>query len=72
MRARGGTPEPSRTLHSHLSSQGDVAVRKLDLASLRSVEAFAEGFKKEEPRLDLLINNAGVMGEKGEGGGSGG
>lgn len=33
--------------------------RPLDLASLDSVRAFAEGL--EEERLDLLINNAGVM-----------
>jgi NAD(P)-dependent dehydrogenase (short-subunit alcohol dehydrogenase family) len=34
-------------------------VRKLDLSSLASVRAFAEGF--DEQQLDLLINNAGVM-----------
>lgn len=31
----------------------------LDLASLKSVRNFAETFLKSEPRLDLLINNAG-------------
>ena len=36
----------------------DLAVRELDLASLDSVEAFADGF--DEP-VDLLVNNAGVM-----------
>ncbi len=39
----------------------DLAVRALDLASLASVEAFAETILAEERRLDLLINNAGVM-----------
>ncbi len=34
-------------------------MRKLDLSSLDSVRAFAEGF--DEQQLDLLINNAGVM-----------
>jgi NAD(P)-dependent dehydrogenase (short-subunit alcohol dehydrogenase family) len=33
----------------------------LDLASLASVAAFAQQFGREHDRLDLLINNAGVM-----------
>jgi len=41
--------------------QGTVAVMALDLANLSSVRDFAEGFKREFQRLDLLINNAGVM-----------
>ena len=32
---------------------------QLDLASLQSVRRFAENFLKTEPRLDILINNAG-------------
>ncbi len=39
----------------------DIAFAHLDLASLKSVEAFAGGLLKDLPRLDLLINNAGVM-----------
>jgi NAD(P)-dependent dehydrogenase (short-subunit alcohol dehydrogenase family) len=39
----------------------DVQVATLDLASLDSVRAFAEWFRGEHERLDLLINNAGVM-----------
>ncbi|XP_061398160.1 retinol dehydrogenase 13-like [Musca vetustissima] len=35
--------------------------RRLDLSSLQSVREFAEQFKKEEQRLDILINNAGIM-----------
>jgi NAD(P)-dependent dehydrogenase (short-subunit alcohol dehydrogenase family) len=38
-----------------------VEFRALDLSSLESVQAFAEGILADEPRLDLLINNAGVM-----------
>lgn len=32
---------------------------QLDLGSLKSVRSFAETFLKSEPRLDILINNAG-------------
>jgi NAD(P)-dependent dehydrogenase (short-subunit alcohol dehydrogenase family) len=39
--------------------RAELDVRKLDLASLASVRAFADGL--DEERLDLLINNAGVM-----------
>ena len=39
----------------------DVKVMELDLANLESVLRFAEGFNKSYSRLDLLINNAGVM-----------
>ncbi|TMW45517.1 hypothetical protein DOY81_009403 [Sarcophaga bullata] len=39
----------------------NVFNRKLDLASLQSVRDFAEQFLKEEKRLDILINNAGIM-----------
>jgi len=35
--------------------------RELDVASLASVRAFAAGFLGEHPRLDVLVNNAGVM-----------
>jgi len=37
---------------------GQVAVERLDLGDLASVRAFAE---RTPPRVDLLINNAGVM-----------
>jgi NAD(P)-dependent dehydrogenase (short-subunit alcohol dehydrogenase family) len=39
----------------------DVTVHELDLASLASVKAFAEKISHEYPRLDILIDNAGVM-----------
>jgi protochlorophyllide reductase len=38
-----------------------VAVRHLDLASLASVATFAEALLRDEPHLDLLVNNAGIM-----------
>jgi NAD(P)-dependent dehydrogenase (short-subunit alcohol dehydrogenase family) len=38
-----------------------LSLAPLDLASLASVEAFAQGFRSEHDGLDLLLNNAGVM-----------
>ncbi|XP_078134457.1 dehydrogenase/reductase SDR family member 13-like [Sander vitreus] len=39
----------------------DVLYMQLDLASLKSVRCFASTFLKTETRLDLLINNAGLV-----------
>ena len=39
----------------------DVELMQLDLASLDSVRAFVETFDTKYDRLDLLINNAGIM-----------
>src|SRR3954452_18437087 len=36
-------------------------VRIVDLASLASVQAFADGLNRDLPYLDTLVNNAGVM-----------
>jgi len=43
------------------NKDADVRVMELDLANLASVKNFAENFQKNYSRLDLLINNAGVM-----------
>ncbi|XP_067091046.1 retinol dehydrogenase 11-like [Osmerus mordax] len=43
------------------SGNGNVIVKKLDLASLQSVRQLAEDILASEERLDILINNAGVM-----------
>lgn len=40
---------------------GSAVAQALDLADLDAVRAFAERFVSEHGRLDLLINNAGVM-----------
>ncbi|GGM26422.1 SDR family NAD(P)-dependent oxidoreductase [Micromonospora yangpuensis] len=39
---------------------GDLTVRRLDLADLDSVRAFAAGLRAEGRHLDLLLNNAGT------------
>lgn len=43
------------------SPQGQVVTMALDLSSLDSVRAFATAFTERFDRLDLLVNNAGVM-----------
>jgi NAD(P)-dependent dehydrogenase (short-subunit alcohol dehydrogenase family) len=41
--------------------QADVQVAELDISDIDSVRAFAKRFRTGHTRLDLLINNAGVM-----------
>ncbi|XP_053175140.1 retinol dehydrogenase 12-like [Scomber japonicus] len=43
------------------SQNDNVIVKKLDLASLQSVRQLAKDILASEERLDVLINNAGVM-----------
>ena len=43
------------------NKNANVKLMLLDLASLKSVKSFSEEFKQKYNRLDLLINNAGVM-----------
>lgn len=38
-----------------------IHVMKLDLASLESIKEFADAFKGKFDRLDVLLNNAGIM-----------
>ncbi|MZE73509.1 oxidoreductase [Streptomyces sp. SID5789] len=38
-----------------------LEVRRLDLADLDSVRAFAQGVRADHPRVDVLVNNAGIM-----------
>jgi NAD(P)-dependent dehydrogenase (short-subunit alcohol dehydrogenase family) len=42
-------------------SRGTLVFIKLDLADLSTIKASAEAFLKQESRLDVLFNNAGVM-----------
>lgn len=41
----------------------NVIFKLLDLSSMKSVRTFAAEIIKEEPRLDILINNAAVSGK---------
>ncbi len=43
------------------NATANLDVRALDLAALASVREFAEGVVRDHDRVDLLINNAGVM-----------
>ncbi len=43
------------------SPRADVALQRLDLGSLDSVRAAADELRSAHPRIDVLINNAGVM-----------
>lgn len=40
---------------------GDVTIMQMDLADLATVRKFAADFAAQHDRLDLLINNAGIM-----------
>ncbi len=49
------------------SDAGTIEVRELDLASFRSIDAFAERFLAEVPALHVLVHNAGlIQGERHE------
>ncbi|ESN93390.1 hypothetical protein HELRODRAFT_88758 [Helobdella robusta] len=43
------------------TSNVNIYCRKLDLASLQSIREFVQSFENSESRLDILINNAGVL-----------
>lgn len=57
-------PDKGNAAFEKIRKQNDkakVSVMRLDLADLASVKNFANEFKTRYSRLDLLINNAGVM-----------
>ena len=53
--------EAARTRIAAEKPKGQLHVEALDLSNLDSVARFADAFAKSHDRLDLLINNAGVM-----------
>lgn len=52
----------SRSKHKIMeeTNNKNVFVKKMDLASLNSVRKFAEYIKETQPKIDILINNAGI------------
>ena len=55
---RAKTPPPASP---RLGPRGEVALQEVDLTSLESVRAAARQLRSDYDRIDLLINNAGVM-----------
>lgn len=53
------TPEKAAEALAGLS--GDITTAPMDLADIASVRSFAQSVVAAEPKLDLLINNAGIM-----------
>ncbi|MBE1495317.1 NAD(P)-dependent dehydrogenase (short-subunit alcohol dehydrogenase family) [Amycolatopsis lexingtonensis] len=53
--------EKGKKAAAKLGTTADVTVQELDLASLDSVRAAAAELRGTLPKIDLLINNAGVM-----------
>ncbi|XP_044143530.1 retinol dehydrogenase 14 [Bufo gargarizans] len=53
--------EAARELREETGDSGEVVVKQLDLSSLKSVRRFCQEVVREEPKLDVLINNAGVF-----------
>ena len=43
------------------TSHADIAAESLELGSIQNIRAFADRFASRHDRIDLLINNAGVM-----------
>ena len=59
-RSQGRAETALRDVRLH-SKSSDVHITSLDLASLNSVKKFVDDFMKEEGKLDILINNAGIF-----------
>ncbi len=46
---------------AEINPSADIEVMALDLMDLSSIERFAWSFKQKYPRLNVLLNNAGIM-----------
>lgn len=52
---------PEKAKETLAGVAGDITTHEMDLADLASVRRFAKKVAEATPRLDLLINNAGIM-----------
>ena len=52
---------PQKAAETLADISGDVTTHEMDLADLASVRRFAQTVIENNPRLDFLINNAGIM-----------
>lgn len=53
--------EAGRAAAETLSGEGDVSFLQLDIAAASSITAAAEELARHADRLDVLVNNAGIM-----------
>ncbi|XP_061609545.1 retinol dehydrogenase 14b [Phyllopteryx taeniolatus] len=60
-RDRQSATEAARDIQGNSGAElGEVVIKQLDLASLTSVRKFCQEIQEEEPKIDVLVNNAGV------------
>ncbi|KAM9798636.1 retinol dehydrogenase 14b [Neosynchiropus ocellatus] len=60
-RDRDSAAEAARDIQKESGEgHGEVVIKHLDLASLKSVRKFCEEIQEEEPKVDVLVNNAGL------------
>jgi NAD(P)-dependent dehydrogenase (short-subunit alcohol dehydrogenase family) len=53
--------EAGRAAMEKLSGEGDVTFLKIDVSDVASVHAAVEEFSRHSDRLDVLVNNAGIL-----------
>ena len=53
--------DPKKAVDNLADVQGDIQTSAMDLGDIASIKRFAEDYSAAHDRLDLLINNAGVM-----------
>jgi len=56
-----GAIEKIKAQTSEQKSEGKLKIMVIDLADLGTVKGAADEFLRQETRLDVLVNNAGVM-----------
>jgi NAD(P)-dependent dehydrogenase (short-subunit alcohol dehydrogenase family) len=53
--------EAGRVAAEKLSNEGEVTFLEIDVSDEKSIQAAAEEFSRQSARLDILINNAGIL-----------